>query len=280
MADLFGNIGSSQSVRNAYNINRAKNNPEIKKQQVGAYQGGLQTNFTGSSGGVEMGYDVNDYGATQNDPDVMNLQRLVNDDYSGHHGNQGVDFSANAAQENVLKSRIGLKNSLADQISSGDDQLKKSQDVNKAASGEALGQGLKNTRQNYSNRGLLYSGLREGGEQKVKTAGASQLANAMASTARESANSTTAAKNAYASVGLAQQAESLQMAHEAFDTANANSIARLQAMQQLGSGVGAAAGTYFGSQSATPQGSTYQNPAAGYEFNGLQRTGLLAEGGR
>ncbi len=238
------------NVRTAYNIDRAKNNPAINKQQVGAFQGGLQTEFHGSSGGVDLGYDVNDYGATQNDTDVMNLQRLVNDDYSGTHGNQGVDFGANSAQENVLRSRIGMKNSLAEQIAGSGDQLSKAQDINKATAGSALDQGLKNTRQNYSGRGLLYSGMRQGAEQGVKAGVASQLSSAMTGTARDAANSKMAAQNAYASVDLASQQENLTRANQAFDTASANNIARLQAMQQLGSGLGSAAGSLYGDYQA------------------------------
>ncbi len=180
-----------------------------------------------------------------------------------------------------------MKNSLSEQIAGSEENLKNAQDLNKSVSGSAIGEGLKNTRQNYNGRGLLYSGAREGGEQKVRSTGASQLASAMAGTARDSANSKSAAQNAYASVDLANQQEMIKRSEEAFDTANANSIARTQAMQQLGGGLGAAAGTYFGGRSSG--GPTYQNPASdfgtgggGFQYGGAQpgQYGLLAGGNR
>lgn len=160
---------------------------------------------------------------------------------------EGVDFSHNAALENMYRTRIGLKNTLSDQIGSAEGLLKQQQDTNKLAVGEATGEGLRHTRENFNSRGLLYSGAREGGEQKVRSAGASQLAKSMAGSARDSANATNAAKAAYASVDFANQQDTLNRANQAFDTANQNNIARMQATQQLYGGLGQAAGTVAGS---------------------------------
>ncbi len=160
----------------------------------------------------------------------------------------GMDTNESQALYNMYLGRIGEKNSLAEQIAGSDDQLNKAQDLNKATAGSALDQGLKNTRQNYSGRGLLYSGMRQGAEQGVKSGVASQLSSSMTGTARDAANSKMAAQNAYMSVDLANQQDTLNKSNQAFDTASANNIARLQAMQQLGSGLGSAAGAYFGEQ--------------------------------
>lgn len=257
--------------------------PAIPQSQVGAYQGGLQTDFSGSQTGINNAGDANNYGATSNDSDVLEAQRLTNENFAASHGqNQGVDFNHNNALIDMYKTRIGLKNSLAEQIGAAPGLLNQEQDVNKAVSGQAVGEGLKNTRQNYNSRGLLYSGMREGGEGKVKAAGASQLANAMASTSRESANTLDAAKAAYASVDLASQQDHLDRANQAFDTANANNIARLQAMQQLGSGVGAAAGYAAGSYNSSGSNPTtnwnpepLQNPGLGSQYTPQQNYGLL-----
>lgn len=238
------------------------------------YRGGLMTSFADPETAAAASYDP--------DSDVASLAALTNEDTSARNGqDSGVDFAHNSALENVYKGRIGEKNSLAEQIGAAPGLLNQQQDVNKAVSGQALGQGLKETRQNYNNRGLLYSGAREGGEQSVKNQGASDLAQSMAGTARDSANSLTAAQNAYASVDLAAQQQTLNLAQTSFDTANANNIARLQAMQQLGSGVGAAAGSIAGSYNpSTPSPTTswqpeqLQQPQIGSQYSNQTSYGL------
>ncbi len=252
-------------------------------QQTGPYRGGLLTNYRGSDA-LPSDYNTNQ-GITNasamadSDSDVRGAAAAQNELDKESAGDTGVSNAEQMALLNKYKANIGLKNSLSEQIGGADDMVKQEQDLERATAGRAVGEGIRNTRQNYNGRGLLYSGMREGGEQNVKATGAAQLASSMASSAREGANAKTAAQNAYASVDLANQQEMLQRSNEAFDTANANSIARRQAMQQLGAGVGSAAGSIAGSYSSQPTGSTYQNPASGYEFNGLQRTGLLASPG-
>lgn len=247
-----------------------------KRQNVGAYQGGLQVdNYRGYNG------QTGGYGASSNDADVVALQGLTNEDNNARNGmDEGVDFSHNLALENLYKTRIGLKNTLSDEIGRAEGLLKQQQDTNKLTAGSAVGQGLKNTRENFNSRGLLYSGAREGGEQQVKSAGASQLAGAMAGSARDSANSTNAAKAAYASVDLATQQDTLNRANQAFDTANQNNIARLQAMQQLGAGIGQAAGSIAGSYSS-PSAPVATDGSVPYNYNpnaGNMYQGLLSQG--
>ncbi len=231
-------------------------------QQSGPYRGGLLTNFGDN--------DTSRAAAADSDPDVAGAAAAMG---QMTHGDSGTNHNEQAALYNTYLGRIGEKNTLANQIQSEPGLLNQEQDLNKSVSGQAMGQGLKNTRQNYNNRGLLYSGAREGGEEAVKTQGASNLAQAMAGTARDSANRTSTAQNAYAAVDLASAQDQLNRATNAFDTANANNIARTQAMQQLGSGLGQAAGTIAGSWGNTTPA---VSPTTGWQPEQLQRTGLLS----
>ncbi len=259
----------------------APKGPVSPQQANDPYRGGLTTDFTGLGG-----WDPNSgsYGMHQGGgQDEQDKARLGNAKYMANLGTgpadpdvvqanfqawqlqnhpEGMDTAESQALFDMYSGRIAEKNSLAEQISGSDSQLRQQQDLNKAAAGSAVGEGLKHTRENYNDRGLLYSGARQGGEAAVRTAGASQLATSMAGTARDAANSKTAAQNAYASVDLASRQDSLNRANAAFDTASANNIARLQAMQQLGSGLGSAAGSIMGSRSSS--GPSSQNPASGW----------------
>lgn len=256
----------------------------------GAYQGNLNTDFSGYGNNttpnlLNMNEDqINQYmdgfakyqrDNNSNDGDVKRAASLS---WEIQNPNSGTDGLARQAELNAVLGRIGEKNTLAEQIRTSDDQLAKAQDINKATAGSTLEQSLRRTRENYSGRGLLYSGLRQGDEQKAKAGVASQLATTMSGTARDAANSKQVAKNAYASVDLANRQETVANANAAFDTASANNIARLQALQQLGSGLGSAAGTIYGNYRASAGTGSGENPAAGFDFNGIQRTGLLADG--
>lgn len=234
------------------------------------YAGGLQTDFSSQ---VQQLPD-NQWGQHQwtsqltnsPDADVKALQQIQNEQAQHAAGDDpGGDAADLASRANLYKGRIGIKNSLAEQIAGNANQERQSEDIDRGVAGQALGQGLKDTRNNYNSRGLLYSGLREGGENQVRGAVGSQLASTLAGTKRDSANSLSAAQNAYASVDLANQQESLNLAHQAFDTASQNSIARLQAMQQLGSGFGSAAGTI-----AASNYNPGTNPASGWSPQQLQ----------
>lgn len=216
----------------------------------GAFRGGLQTEFHDQ--GPPTSYDYmtkkfNSYAqvdpSSAGDRDVEGAANAYNQMY---HGDRGTNHAEQEALYNMYRGRIGIKNSLAEQIDSLPSQLAQQEGILKLGAGQALGEGLRKTRENYNSRGLLYSGLREGGEQKKRQQVAGALSSGLMGAKRESANSMSAAENAYASVDLQNQQESLALAHQAFDTANSNNIARLQAMQQLGQGVGKAAGDLAG----------------------------------
>lgn len=232
-----------------------------------------------------MGYDPMQGGAvphnlyTGSDRDAQGARDAQNQMLEEQRGNTGVDWNEQNALLNMYRGRIGLKNSLAEQIVGAPGQLKAEEGNIGQTAQAALNSGVRHTRENFNSRGLLYSGLREGGEQQVKGDVASEYASGIAGAERGSKNSTEAAKAAYAAVGLASEQHSLDMANHAFDTANANNIARLQAMQQLGQGVGSAAGTvagsYYGPNTPPPPGQTIQDSSNIYSPTTTR--GLLGE---
>ncbi len=301
-----GGYAQTDSSASAINPFGQKRVAQAQAQQNDPYRGGLQTSFTGAApqdwenvgghnpGGKQSSMQFNsttgEYGhghqvgldynsSTDSDADVRGAQAAYN---QMTHGDAGTSNAEQTALYNQYLTRIGVKNSMSEEINDAPGLLNKAQDQNKLASGEALGEGLKHTRENFNSRGLLYSGAREGGEQGVQAAGASQLARNMAGSARDSANSTNAAKMAYASADLANQQDTLNKANMAFDTANQNNIARLQATQQLMGGVGQAAGSIAGSYNSSPSTTTPNNGySTNYNYNpnasnGYQ--GLLSQG--
>lgn len=251
MAYQSPDLTSLSSQIREENAQRLKNNTRGTRLDMGKgssdpYAGNLATDFN-SMYSSDPNNVYRDY-AGSNDRDVREGQRLTNEMSAASHGlDQGVDWNADQASLDAVKSRIGLKNSLAEQISGAPDMLNRTKSNLNAGATAAMSHGLQQTRENFNRRGLLYSGLREGGEQSVRGGIAGELASGQVGAERESANSVTAAKSAYGSVGLAMQQEQIQRASQAFETANANNIARLQAMQQLGQGVGYAGGMIAGS---------------------------------
>lgn len=225
------------------------------------YRADLQTSFQGAydPGQNHASY----YGDT--DSDVAHAQELTdilsqkhNDPNS--HASLGVDSAATQAQLDAIKSRIALKNSLGSSIATNASREGQSEDVLKGDANQALASGVKNTQQNYNNRGLLYSGLREGGEQGVRAGVAGNLASGLSSTKREYSTLADQQKAAYAAVGQAQQAQQVQQATDTFNTVSANDIARQQAYQSLAGGVGQLAGAAYGAYNSTPSTTAY-NPS-------------------
>lgn len=252
--------------------NQPKRQPTPTAQSTNPYQGGYSTNYSGYGAGggnqTYRGYQTGnpmggqrpsnaagyanfrrDIGAAHGDADQLGA---IGAQWELSNPNAGTNGAEQSALLNMYRGRVGIKNSLAEQMAANPEQLSETESNLNQSAGQALGQGLENTRANFNQRGLLYSGQREMGEQKVKGAVAGELSSGLSGARRESANSMSAAQNAYASVDLANQQDALNRANEAFDTASRNNIARMQAMQQLGEGVGRAAGTYLGSRSNNP----------------------------
>lgn len=251
------------------------------------FQGGTRKNFDFSPGDSRQvennpsstGYQ--NYQTAQNQSTDSDYKQMLRAQWERDNPNAGTSSAEQNALYNMYKGRVGQKNTLSDRIAGAGDQLKGQIGGLNAQAGEDLNYGTKAVRQNYNSRGLLYSGMREAGEQGVRGAVAGSLAGGTSAARRESENSVNAAKNAYASIGLASEHEQIQLAQQAFDTANANSIARMQAMQQLGNSVGQVGGLAAGAYNAnsakqTPQQTNYNGMA--YSGNQLDNPGLYNRG--
>ena len=251
------------------------------------YRGGMPTDFNqfgkNAGGGIQNYGPSGKYGSNSDydyspvayqryqdinkqygsDPDVAGALRSG---WELQNPNAGTNSAEQTALLNMYKSRIGIKNSLAEQIANNGNQLQSEKDSLNLEAGRALDQGVRGARQNYNRRGLLYSGMREGAEQGARGAVAGAYASGMAGAERESANSLEAAKSAYDQVDLATQQEALTRANQAFDTASANNIARLQAMQQLGYGLGRVGGLVAGSYSGSGKSSYDESSKPDYHL--------------
>lgn len=201
------------------------------------------------------------------------LQRYINGegglkgDVMAYAGAYNPDVARSAM--NALLARSAQRGELNSQIGQLPGLEKQEENLLASDAQQAMGQGIKNTRQNYNQRGLLYSGLRQGGEQQVRTQAASSLASGIASTRRDYQNAADAKRQAIAHLGLASQQESIDRANAIFEMNTKNSIARRQAIEQLGEGVGAVGGRianyYFGDNpSTTPSTGGYSSDLTPY----------------
>ena len=125
----------------------------------------------------------------------------------------------------------------------------------------ALESGLKGTRQNFNRRGLLYSGLREAGEQGVRGKVASTMAGQKAQSNKELTDLSKSKWEKVANAGLQSYQDSVNREAEIENIKLQNSVARAQVMQQLGQVGGYAAGAYLASPS---NASTPNTGTAGY----------------
>lgn len=209
------------------------------------YAYGLPTSFQ-SYYDLQPGEIYKDY-SHSSDKDVRDAQWLMNDMAQGRLGlNAAVSQATDQASLAKVMARINLKNQLGSSIASNASDLNSAQNNVRANANAALDSGVKNTRNNYNSRGLLYSGMRQGGEQQVRGAVAGQEANDLANQNREYSDLLNKEKQAYSSVDLDTQQQNLSLANDAFNTVNQNNIARAQAYQQLGQGVGYAGGLLYG----------------------------------
>lgn len=143
---------------------------------------------------------------------------------------------------------------------------------------QALEQGLKGTRQNFNRRGLLYSGLREAGEQSARGRVASEMANQKVQVNQDLGKQAQAKYQAAAQAGLQGYQDAVNREAEIAGISLQNQVARAQLMQQLGAttgqigalGYGASQRDRYSGQQYT--GSWSDGPALGSEF----RNGNLA----
>lgn len=246
----------SALARNSANL-QTQNNANINPSP---YAGNLRTSFNA--------YDL----TPQTDQDVIEVQRRTNQNADAAAGkDKGVSYNANMAIIADRMARINLKNQLSSSINNNSAMENEAIEGIKDSAQRGADAGVKKTRQNYNSRGLLYSGMREGGESGVKSAAAAGLAGDISSTKSEYRNMLDQQKQAYAQVGMAQQAAQLELANQAFETATKNSVARAQAYQQLAGGLGQAAGYYYGSKgnssAATPTETAKPNPSNSWSGN-------------
>lgn len=211
----------------------------------GAYAYGLPTNFN-SPWNIGPGGTYNNY-ESATDPDVRGAQQATNYLAQAAAGvNPGVSSPEQQGLLDMYLSRIGEKNSLGSSIAGNtnmENSALKSVEENANAAADS---GIRNTRNNFNSRGLLYSGLREAGEQGVRGAVAAEESGDIAGTRQDYGNLKSSEEQAYSAVDLANQQQTLQMAQQTFQTVAQNNIARAQAYQQLGAGVGAVGGVVAG----------------------------------
>lgn len=268
--DTTKNLGGAGNV---YALEGQSKRPSGEQDNNG-YGFGYQTDFThGNTGGSLVVDPTGKFvpsqtysggsGMLSGDPDVRRAQALQNElDNAVMGKSPGTDQGSVAAQIKALQARIGLKNQLGSAISTNPDEEGRAVNNQREIANNALSSGLKNTRQNYNSRGLLYSGLREGGEAGIKNQVGLNMASNIAGTKRDYESTLSKEKQAYTSLGFAQQQQNLELANQAFETTMKNNIARNQAYEQLGYGVGSLVGTgySYANRQQSPQQTPQQMP--------------------
>lgn len=140
--------------------------------------------------------------------------------------------------------------------------------------GGALDQGLRGIRSGMSNRGLLYSGLRQKAEGDERGAVANAMAKQIGQSNSELRQKAEGKEQAAAAAGTAGYRDSLEQQRQIEDMSMQNEIRRSQQWQQLAQAGGYAAGSYMGGrrQSQTQAGgqpSFADQYAAGYGAPGV-----------
>lgn len=241
-----------------------------EKENSAGYSAGAKND---NAGGWAYGSNVYNTSAEDYDPDLYRaaiLQRYISGEgglknqVESYAGGYRPDLAQNAM--GTLLARAGQRKEMKGQLS-GLSALQGQEEAQTMREGErAIGEGVKNTRQNYNQRGLLYGGMREGGEEKVRAAGAATMAENVSGVRQDYAKQGDALKKSIAALGLASQAETQARQQQVMEQSIKNQVARAQAYQQLGEGVGYAAGTAYGSMSQ-------KAPAAQPNYNNATITG-------
>lgn len=117
---------------------------------------------------------------------------------------------------------------------------------------DTLDTGLNTIRVGSNNRGMLFSGLREHGEQSLRSDLASMLASQQKNINQESENIATAKEKAAASIGLNNFASNIENADRLFNMRLENAIARRRAISDLGSGIGYGIGAFAARGKGSP----------------------------
>lgn len=188
-------------------------------------------------------------------------------------GSANVDVARSAI--NSMLARYNQRKGLNAAIAGAPEELQKEEGILKAQADQSLNQGLEGTRKNFNRRGLLFSGMREGGEQTVRNSVANALQSSLQGARQSSNDLTTKRKAAVASLGLQAEKESLAQAEQQFQINMQSSVARQQALQQLGGSLGQIGGMAYGSQDSKPKSDPF-NQVGGLGDPG---TGSLSSAG-
>jgi hypothetical protein len=258
-------ISNQIAAMEAHRAIEAQRAQAAERNRVGpSYVSGLSENARNSGTPWYMSDELSDANVKTRDADVYHaamLQRYLNGDpsYAGDARGFAGSTDASTVQSalNNLLARSANRQGIKSSLNAMPGMEQQEEGLLKRDASDAMGQGIRNTRQNYNQRGLLYSGMREGGEAKVRAQTAGTLESQIASTRQDYAKATDAKQQALVSLGMADEKEKLDRANALFETTTKNNIARQQAFQQLGEGVGYAAGAYYGSHNQ-PAGSNYQ----------------------
>jgi hypothetical protein len=111
---------------------------------------------------------------------------------------------------------------------------------------DAASEGTRRTRENFSRRGLLYSGMAQKGEAESTGAVKSEYARAVAGINAEAQKIATSKEKAAAAIGLEQMQNLMNQAEQYYNISSENDIARRRAIGNLAGGVGYGVGAYYG----------------------------------
>lgn len=176
---------------------------------------------------------------------------------------QAFDENSLRSYEANLRNMSAQRQALQNSRKELPQMLQDEKGILKQEADAALESGIRKTRQNYNQRGMLYSGLREGGEQTVKGRVASALAEQTAGANRDSSLRAEAQRAQEASIGLQTARENQLRAEQIFDQSMRNQVARRQALQALGEGVGYAASSIYSSSGRTSSPAPEERRAVG-----------------
>lgn len=163
----------------------------------------------------------------------------------------GEDPNVTALRGRLFGEAQDFEKGLGGMQKSASDQIGKEGDM-------ALEKGLTGNRRNYNRRGLLFSGLREGGDQDVRGRVASTMAGQKAQSNKELSDMAKSKWNTVAQVGLQGYQDSVNREAEIAGISLQNQVARAQSMQQLGQTGGQLAGTFYNRQPQQQTPGSYQ----------------------
>lgn len=119
---------------------------------------------------------------------------------------------------------------------------------------EELANTTKGIRTAANQRGLLFSGMREGEEANARSRMASILAAQRAEINKEAEELATSKEQSVANVGLAGYDAAIKRADDAYSVMLQNEIQRRKGLAQIGEGVGYGFGAYYGKKAGEKAG--------------------------